>query len=31
MLLRKSRTLEWVAALVILSLGVARLATQVVR
>jgi hypothetical protein len=31
MLLGKSRRFEWVAALVILSLGIARLATQAVR
>jgi hypothetical protein len=31
MLLRKSRSFEWFAALVILSLGIARLATQAVR
>jgi hypothetical protein len=31
LLLRRSRSFEWVAALAILSLGVARLATQAVR
>jgi len=31
MLLNKSRSLEWVAAIVIFSLGIARLATQAVR